>query len=292
VYEAFATARDVYGESEETLGIPLRKICFDSTGDELRETRNAQLCLLVHGAAMWAVLREHDDAPASSAAGHTVGEYAAFHAAGALALPDVMKLVEVRGTSMAESGTTHPGTMAALLGEMNESVGDICARASAPGSVVVPANFNAPEQVVVSGNVDAVERAMELAKQAGARRAVRLNVSGAFHSPLMESALGNLSEALSNTEFRNPAVPVYANVSAQPCTDGDEARDLLGKQLVSPVRWVDVMRNLERDFPESLCLELGPGTVLAGLVKRCAPSLRTMPCGTAKDLDAIAKVLQ
>jgi [acyl-carrier-protein] S-malonyltransferase len=240
---------------------------------------------------MWAALQEHDGDITVASAGHSVGEYAAFHAAGALSVPEVTRLVEVRGRSMAESGVRQPGTMAAILGVMEISIEEVCERSSTTDSIVVPANFNAPEQIVISGNVDAVERAMELAKKAGATKTIPLNVSGAFHSPLMQDALGDLTAALQDAAFANPRIPVYANVTGQPCENGEEARELLGKQLVSPVRWLELMRNIERDFPEALCLEMGPGNVLAGLVKRCAPSLRTMPCATARDLDAIAKVL-
>jgi [acyl-carrier-protein] S-malonyltransferase len=290
VYEAFSSARDVFERAEDCLGISLRGICFDLSPDELRETRHAQLALLVHGAAVWSVLREIDSTPAVAAAGHSVGEYAAFHAAGALSLEAVMKLVDVRGQSMAESGRRQPGAMAAVLGVLTTDISELCRQATSDGDVVVAANFNAPEQVVVSGTEDAVTRAMELATAAGARKVVRLNVSGAFHSPLMESAQGNLSDALRETAFADPAIPVYCNVTAQPCSSGDDARALLGKQLASPVRWVELMRNIEVDFPDSVCLELGPGSVLAGLGKRSAPSLRIMPCGTAKDLDAVARV--
>ena len=291
VHDAFATARAVFDEAEESLRLSLRKICFELSADELRETRNAQLALLVHGAAMWAVLREHDAAAAVAAAGHSVGEYAAFHAAGALGLPAVVRLVETRGRAMAGTGDAHPGAMAAFIGPVPVSVEELCSRASRDGSVVVPANFNAPEQVVVSGDVDAVERVMELATLAGVRKVVRLNVSGAFHSPLMRAAQSDLLAALEETHFDDPAFPVYTNVAAAPCNAGSEARELLGRQLVSPVRWLELIRKVETDFPETLCLELGPGKVLDGLVKRCAPSLRTMPCGTARDLDTIAKVL-
>jgi [acyl-carrier-protein] S-malonyltransferase len=192
---------------------------------------------------------------------------------------------------MAGAGKIQPGAMAAFIGEMPVSAAEICERASRDGSLVVPANYNAPGQVVVSGDVAAVERAMELATGSGVRRVTRLNVSGAFHSPLMKAAQDELLAALEDTPFDDPGFPVYTNVAAEPCASGAEARLLLGQQLVSPVRWVELMQAVERDYPESLCLELGPGNVLAGLVKRCAPSLRTMPCGTARDVDVIAKAI-
>ena len=291
VYDAFAEARDVFGEAEESIGVSLTRICFDLSPDELRETRNAQLALVVHGAAMFAILRSNDDAPAIAAAGHSVGEYAAFHASGALTLRDLVKMVDVRGRSMAESGRLQPGAMAALLGTLDVPVEDICREASTPDTIVVPANFNAPEQIVVSGHVEAVEKAMQIASQHGAKKVVRLNVSGAFHSPLMKSAQGELTEALRGTQFTDPSIPVYCNVTAEPCTSGSDGRELLIEQLASPVRWVELTRRMENDFPENVCLEVGPAVCWQGPFKRSAPSLRTMACGTAKDIDAIMKVL-
>jgi [acyl-carrier-protein] S-malonyltransferase len=220
-----------------------------------------------------------------------VGEYAAFHAAGSLNLAQVVRLVEARGSAMAAAGKVQPGAMAAFLGQLPVAAEELCKQASREGSIVVPANFNSPEQVVVSGDADAVERVMEIASQAGVRKVVRLNVSGAFHSPLMRAAQAELLAALDKAEFADPAFPVYTNVAAAPCRSGEEARNFLGEQLVSPVRWVELVRSIEKDYPESVCLEIGPGKVLDSLVKRSAPTLRTMPCGTAKDLDAIAKVL-
>jgi [acyl-carrier-protein] S-malonyltransferase len=291
LHDAFSAARDVFEEVEECVRIPLRRICFESGAEELRRTENAQLALVTHGAAAVAVLRETGDPVLAAAAGHSVGEYTAFHAAGSLGLRALAELVRVRGLAMASSEASAPGTMAAILGEMSTSVAEICELASGDGSLVVPANFNAPGQVVISGHVEAVERAMTLAGEAGARKVTRLNVSGAFHSPLMRTAQAALSEALGKAEIQTPAIPVYTNVAAEACLDGEEARDLLDRQLVSPVRWVDLMRKVEIDYPGILCLELGPGSVLAGLTKRCAPSLRTMPCGTPGDIDAVARVL-
>jgi [acyl-carrier-protein] S-malonyltransferase len=240
---------------------------------------------------MWAVLREHDDSPALATAGHSVGEYAAFHAAGSLTVPALMRLVDARGRAMARAGQDGRGAMAAIMGTLSADLEELCRQASADGRVVVPANFNAPEQVVVSGHDDAVERVLKLASEAGARKTMRLNVSGAFHSPLMLDAQSELSEALRTADLSDPLIPVYCNVTAGPCESGGEARELLDRQLASPVRWVELVQSIERDFPESVCLELGPGNVLASLVKRCAPSLKTLPCATARDLDAVARVL-
>jgi [acyl-carrier-protein] S-malonyltransferase len=291
LHDAFPRAREVFDEAEESVAKSLRKLCFELSPEELRETQNAQLALVTHAAAMWAVLRQHDDAPAVAAAGHSVGEYAAFHAAATLSLPSLVRLVDIRGRAMAEAGRAQPGAMAAVLGRGEPGVDELCERASREGSTVVPANYNAPEQVVVSGHVDAVERLMQLARDSGASKVVRLNVSGAFHSPLMEGAQGDLQDALESCDMADPVMAVYCNVSGERCESGVEARAQLARQLAAPVRWVDLMRGIERDYPESVCLEIGPGNVLAGLVRRCAPSLKTLPCGAAKDLDNIVKVL-
>jgi [acyl-carrier-protein] S-malonyltransferase len=291
LHDAFPRAREAFDEAEDALGKSLRKICFELPPDELRETHNAQLALVMHAAAMWSVLKQHDEAPAVAAAGHSVGEYAAFHAAGTFSLGSLVQLVDIRGRAMAQAGRDQPGAMAAVLGRPEPGVDELCRRAAQGDSLVVPANYNAPEQVVVSGNVDAVERLMQLAREAGASKVVRLNVSGAFHSPLMQGAQAELEDALAECEMSDPGLSVYCNASGERCDSGSEARALLSAQLASPVRWVDAMRAMERDFPEAVCLEIGPGNVLAGLVKRCAPSLRTVPCGTARDLDNIARVL-
>lgn len=283
----FPQAREVFDQADALLDFPISTIAFSADADELRKTRNAQLSLLVHAAAAWACLPPRFASATVAAAGHSVGEFAACYCAGALSLQSVLKLVDVRGAAMADSGHSQPGTMAAILGSGSLAIADLCAEVSRDGSVVVPANFNSPEQVVISGHVDAVERAMQRARETGYKRAVQLNVSGAFHSPLMMGASALLDNALEDTNFVDPRVPVYSNVSAAPCMSGTEQRMLLSRQLTSPVRWVEVMQNLERSHPSAVCLEMGPGNVLAGLAKRSAPQLVVKPCGTVKDLEQI-----
>jgi [acyl-carrier-protein] S-malonyltransferase len=185
---------------------------------------------------------------------------------------------------MYESGVQRPGAMAAILGETSRSIEEICDDATRDAGLVVPANYNGPGQVVVSGEAAGVDRAMTLAKDAGAKRAVRLNVSGAFHSPLMETAAGGLAEALEETTFEDPHFPVYANVNCEPVTGAARAKQLLLEQLSKPVRWADEVLVLASCFPNALYLEMGPGNVLIGLVKRIAPALKTMACGTADEV--------
>ena len=179
---------------------------------------------------------------------------------------------------------------AALLGDLTEPVEKICERASQQAGLVSPANYNSPAQVVISGEEAGVERAMALAKEAGAKRGIRLNVSGAFHSALMESALGGLSEALATTEFTDPRFPVYANVNAAPVKDASEARRLLIDQLTRPVRWTDEVTAMAQRYPDALYIEMGPGSVLVGLVKKIAPALRTMTCGTAAEVQQLLEL--
>ena len=188
---------------------------------------------------------------------------------------------------MYESGVARPGAMAAILGDPAEPIEAICERASAESGLVVPANYNSPGQVVISGEIDAVERAMALAKEAGAKRAIRLNVSGAFHSPLMEPALGGLRDALAASHVADPVFPVVANVTAAPVSDAATATDLLARQLTAPVRWTDVVRTLADAHPAARVVEMGPGSVLVGLVRKIAPGVQTAACGSPADVDAL-----
>jgi len=286
--EAFPAARRAFEESDAALGTHLSRLCFEGPAEELTLTQNAQPALLAHGAAAWAATRERLAPYVRAAAGHSLGEFTAYHAAGALSLADAVRLVRRRGELMYETGVQRPGAMAALIGDLDEaSLVAICERVSAETALVVPANFNSPGQTVISGEVAGVERAMELAKEAGVRRAMRLNVSGAFHSPLMAPAAEGLGRALEAAELRAPAFPVYANVTGDPISDAGAARDLLLRQLTAPVRWTTVVDRLAARFPDALFVEMGPGTVLAGLVKKIAPAVRTAPCGTAADIEAL-----
>jgi [acyl-carrier-protein] S-malonyltransferase len=177
--------------------------------------------------------------------------------------------------------------MAAILGETDRPIEEICDQATREAGEVVPANYNGPGQVVISGEVAGVERAMGLCKEAGAKRAIRLNVSGAFHSPLMETASRGLSESLQIAEFSDPHFPIYANVSAEPVLKAERAKALLLEQLSSPVRWTDVMLRLAERFPDALFVEMGPGSVLVGLARKIAPSIKTATCGTAAEVERL-----
>jgi [acyl-carrier-protein] S-malonyltransferase len=286
VAEAFPAARDVWAKADAALGTTLSTLAFEGPAEELTLTHNAQPALLTHGAAIWAVVKEKVAPHVRAAAGHSLGELTAYHTAGALPLDDAVRLVRKRGELMYETGTSRPGAMAAILGELQRPIEDICNEASAAGEVV-PANYNALEQVVVSGEIAGVEKAMELAKAAGAKRAVRLGVSGAFHSPLMKPAADGLKTALDAAAFTEAGWPVYSNVSAKPVREPAEARALLLTQLTSPVRWVEIIQAMAAAHPAALFVEMGPGNVLTGLLKRLAPGNPAMACGTVADVNAL-----
>lgn len=283
---AFPAARDVWSAADEALGTTLSHVAFDGPAEELTLTHNAQPALLAHGAAVWAVVRDAIGPRVRAAAGHSLGEFTAYHAAGALGLADAVRLVRRRGELMLETGTAAPGAMAAILGELHRSIDDLCAEASAAG-VVVPANYNTVEQTVISGEVAGVERAMELAKAAGAKRAIKLNVSGAFHSPLMEPAVSGLSTALHAALWHGPAWPVFSNVSAGAVHTAAEGRDLLLRQLTSPVQWVEVIRAMAAAHPGATFVEMGPGNVLTGMLKRLAPEHPARTCGTVAEVESL-----
>lgn len=291
--EAFPVAREVFARVDETLGDSLSTLCFEGPAETLTLTQHAQPALLAHGAAAWAVARDVVRGKVRAAAGHSLGEFTAYHAADALALGPAVQLVRTRGTLMQQAGVSRPGAMAAILGDLTEPIESLCATATDEemGGLVVPANFNAPGQVVVSGEVAGVERLMHLAKRAGAKRAIRLNVSGAFHSPLMAPAAEGLQAAIAAAPFAPPAFPIYANVTARPVARVEDARSLCVEQLTAPVRWTDLIQRLAASHPDALYLEVGPGSVLRGLVKKIAPDLRCAGCGTVAELEEVQRMV-
>lgn len=290
LYESLPAARVVFDDADSALGTRISSLCFDGPAEELTLTHNAQPALLAHGAAVWACVRPKLGSRVRAAAGHSLGEFTAYHAAASLGLADALRLVRRRGELMYESGVRTPGAMAAILGDLKEPVEDICARATAQAGLVSPANYNCPGQLVISGEEAGVERAMVLAREAGAKRAIRLNVSGAFHSALMESALDGLSQAIASASLTDPVFPVFANVTAEAVTTASRARQLLVDQLTSPVRWTDEIAAIARRFPDALYVEMGPGSVLVGLVKKIAPSVKTMACGTVTEVNQLLEM--
>ncbi len=288
--EAFPVARGVFGEVDAALGTDLSRLCFEGPAEELTLTRNAQPALFAHGAAVWALTKEAVRPYVRAAAGHSLGEFTAYHAADSVSLPGAARLVRRRGELMYETGVARPGTMAAILGTMTTPVEQICERATKEKGLVVPANFNTDDQIVISGEIAGVERAMELSKEAGAKRAIKLPVSGAFHSPLMEPAVVGLTDAIATSAFTDPVFPVYSNVTAEASTTAVGAKDLLLRQLTSPVRWATEIRNIAARFSDALYVEMGPGNVLGGLVGRLVKGARTLACGTPADVEKLLEL--
>ncbi len=268
--DAFPSACHVFMEADSVLGFPLTDIMWNGPEETLKRTENAQPALLAHSVAALRVASERGVKPAF-AAGHSLGEYSAYVAAGSLSYADALRLVRRRGELMAKAGDDTPGTMAAILGLDGALVEEACAEAT---GIVVAANFNSPGQVVISGSPEGVEAAMALCKAKGAKRAIRLPVAGAFHSPLMGPATTGLVAALQQVTIADARVPVVANVDAQPTTSASEIREKLGRQLLGAVRWEESMKTLVREGATGF-VELGTGRVLRGLLKSIAPDARS-----------------
>ncbi|GAC1515444.1 MAG: ACP S-malonyltransferase [Gemmatimonadaceae bacterium] len=285
--EEYPASRRIFDAIDGALGFPLSAVCWGADSDALTLTHNAQPALLAHGLAAWAATRDMLQGRVRAAAGHSLGEFTAYAAAGTLSVEDAAGLVRRRGQLMLEEGARRPGAMAAVVGKISSRIEDLCRTASGANDVVVPANYNSDDQVVVSGTAGAVARLGELAKAAGAKRIVPLKVSGAFHSPLMAGASAPLDAALERCEWRDPAFPVYSNVNERPNTSGPAARALLLLQLTAPVLWAGEIALMAATFPGALFVEMGPGNVLSGLVKRVAPGVATATCGSAADVERI-----
>lgn len=270
LYEQLTEARQRFNQADALLGFSLSKICFEGPEEELKQTKNTQPAIFLH--SMVAANLYRGDR-AAMAAGHSLGEYSALVYAGALAFEDGLRLVRLRGELMQQAGIEQPGTMAAIVGLEPNVVDDVCRTASSAG-IVQSANFNSPGQIVVSGSVSGVRKAMELAKERGAKLVKELPVSGAFHSPLMEFARSGLKSALEKTSITNAAIPIYANVTARPVREAAEIRRLLYEQLTKPVRWEETVTNMALDGA-GLFVEIGPGKVLQGLVKRIRSDVAT-----------------
>jgi [acyl-carrier-protein] S-malonyltransferase len=281
--DRFDVARRTFEEADDALGFSLSGICWNGPEEELVRTRIAQPAILTHSIAVWRLVGERF-ADVALAAGHSLGEFSAYVVAGSLEFTDAVRLVRRRGEVMYEAGRARRGAMAAVLGLGDDALAEICERVSDEGSVVVPANFNSPGQVVISGDAEAVERAGVAARDAGAKRVLPLNVSGAFHSPLMEPAVAGFAQALDSTPVAAPGFPVVSNVTARANDDADEARRLLLRQLTSAVRWSDSVRSIS-EAGVTRMVELGPGGVLSNLVRRIARGTETTTLGTAEQVE-------
>jgi len=284
--EAFPAVRELYERADDALGTHLSRLCWEGPAEELTATENAQPAILLHSYAVWTLVEEEIDA-VRVAAGHSVGEFSAHLIAGTFALEDALRIVRRRGELMAASGVDRPGTMAAILGLDPDVIDELCAGVEV--GVAVAANLNAPGQIVISGDVRAVEIASRRASEGGARRVVPLNVSGAFHSPLMEVAVDGLAGALDDASLSDPRFPILANATAEAVVDAAAARETLLAQLTSPVRWVESVERM-RDMEPDAWLELGPGGVLSGLVRRIDRGLRVRSLEDPESVDAFMAV--
>lgn len=287
--DAFPAARAVFDEADCALGFALSRLCFEGPEEELKLTANTQPAVLACSVAAYRVLEEKGVRP-DYVAGHSLGEYSALVAGGALDFAEALEVVAQRGRLMQEAGERQPGAMAAIIGLEDGQVEELCARNGAVGRVVV-ANLNAPGQVVVSGEAEAVKRLGEWAREAGARRVVELAVSGAFHSPLMEPAARQLERALRAVPWRQPRVPVVTNVAAEPVQDPEELRSQLIRQLTHPVRWIESVQCLVR-LGATRMVEVGPGAVLKGLVRRIAPQVEVLNAGTVEEIESAMAALK
>ena len=274
LYDAHTEAREMCQAANRLLGFSLTDVMFDGSADELKQTKVTQPAVFLHSVVAQRLMTiEKPD----MVAGHSLGEFSALVACGALRFEDALLLVSARAQAMQEACEANPGTMAAVLGLPDEQVVEICQEISsneapslegrAGGGVVIAANFNCPGQVVISGEIDAIDAACVALKEAGARRALRLPVGGAFHSPLMAPAAEALAEAIRKTEFRKPFCPIYQNATAKPSMNPDEIRENLLKQLTSPVRWTQSVQNMIADGANEF-YEFGPGDVLKGLIRK------------------------
>jgi len=281
---ADARAMELFERADAVLEVPLSQICWEGPVEELTRTENAQPAILLHSFIVWSLLSDEVRAAVTVGAGHSLGEFTTYVAAGSLSLDDGLRLVRRRGELMARSGDERAGTMAAVIGLDPEAVQAACASVSVEGCVVVPANYNAPGQIVISGDVAAVESAMTAATELGARKVIPLSVSGAFHSPLMESARSGLAEAIADVELADPTFPVVANASATEVRTAAEARARLVEQLTSPVRWVESVETIAASDPD-LWIELGPGRVLSGLLKRIDRDQVSTAAGSPVELE-------
>jgi [acyl-carrier-protein] S-malonyltransferase len=282
--ERFPAARDTFAAIDEALGSSLSRLMWQGPEDDLTLTHNTQPAILAHSAAVLAVVGERLG-PAAAAAGHSLGEYSAHIAAGTLTAVDAARLVRRRGELMFTAGQERPGAMAAVLGLATEEVEAACDEASGADGIAVAANLNAPDQTVISGDPAGVARAGERCKARGAKRVIPLKVSGAFHSPLMAPAVDGLREALTEASFADPMFPVIANASGEAVRTGVDAKRLLVDQLTAPVRWVACMQAAAGLAPGATYIEIGPGNVLAGLVKRIVPAAKTVTLGTADEVE-------
>lgn len=291
--EAFPVAKHVFEEVDDALGQKLSTLMFSGEADELMQTQNAQPAIMAVGMAVVKVLESETGKSISElagcVAGHSLGEYTALCAAGALNITDTAKLLRLRGLAMAEAAKENVGGMAAILALTKDQIAEVIANTDLKGQICVMANDNCPGQIVISGQNDALEAVMAGCQAAGAKRAIKLAVSGGFHSPLMQSAADKMREVLAETPLQNPIVPVVSNVLAEPIQEAEQIKELLVRQVTGSVLWTDSMHKMVGDMGINHFVECGNGKVLAGLVKKTYPDVPVFSLGTPADIEAFLK---
>ena len=270
LYDQSPLAKEYFEKANEILGFRITDLMFEGTAEDLKQTRVTQPAVFLHSVISGLVLG--DEFKPDMVAGHSLGEFSALVAAGALSFDDGLKLVYARAMAMQKACEMEPSTMAAVLGLSDEDVEEVCDQIK--DAVVVPANYNCPGQLVISGSIEGIDLACEALKAKGAKRALKLPVGGAFHSPLMQPASEELQAAINSTIFSNPVCPVYQNVHAYPQTEAEQIKQNLIAQLTAPVRWTQTVKNMVTDGATEF-VELGPGDVLKGLVKKISPEVTT-----------------
>ncbi|MFC5532390.1 ACP S-malonyltransferase [Cohnella yongneupensis] len=278
-YESSEAARDIYDRADEALGFSISKLSFEGPEEQLRQTANTQPALLATSVALLEAFKSQGVRP-DYVAGHSLGEYSALVAAGVLAFEDAIRLVRARGQFMEQAVPSGKGAMAAVLGADREPLAALCADITSTAGLVELANVNCPGQIVVSGSAEGVAEVVARGKEAGAKRVIPLEVSGPFHSSLMQPAADALSSELAKVNFGEASVPVVANVHAKPVTSGEELRKLLVDQVVSPVQWEDTVKWLISEGVDTF-YEIGSGTVLAGLIKKVDKSVQVVAVNTS-----------
>jgi [acyl-carrier-protein] S-malonyltransferase len=289
LYDSHPQVRELYSEAERILGLDLASICFDGPPEVLVQTQHTQPAIFVHSMSLWTLLKDQKLEPAFTA-GHSLGEYSALVAAEALSFEEGLKAVRERSRLMQEACETSQGAMAAVIGLEEKEILSICLEASIHG-IIQPANFNSKDQIAISGDHRAVEKGVELARQRKAKRAILLEVAGAFHSELMRPAQEKFKQVVDRLKVKEPAVPVVANVNAEPVTDPEKIKELLTDQITMPVLWYQSLQRMHREGVRGF-VEIGPGRVLQGLLKRSFKDTEGLGIDKLADLEKFAQMVK
>lgn len=289
LFTMYEAAAGIYKSAEGILGYDIKDICFNGPEEKLKQTEICQPALFIHSMILFSLFKELG-IPYHSAAGHSLGEFSALSAAGIVDFEEGLKLVKKRGELVRDASSDHPGSMAAIIGLESEKVQEICREIAGDG-VLMPVNYNSPEQTVISGSKELVLEAMEKASAEGAKRAIELSVSGAFHTPFMKRAYEGLKEYVSGIPLQEPLVPVMSNVTAEPMTDVDAIRHLIVEQVINPVRWTEIIKNMINDGFDTF-IEVGAGRVLSGLLRRIDRNVQSYNIDKAEDIEKIKNVLK